>query len=269
MKTGDTALLVEEEHGRVFCSEGCVSQYFESDVRKLESQYKKRLKKSDFTVEQREELLHLRFMTLQEPDEVWVQKRKNGDFWYTLISEFEVDQGKLWCICICLFLRGEPSFLFLAFPTKSKLMVQKYRQGESLRWGMPSNIDAGPAPTDGFDPHWTPHVPDKNDIPRSEYKKYERFASEVLAKPDELWIEKETEAELETYSFIRKFSNKQKFFWYVIRARELSSGSDELEVLDQVVTKHETVVGQFRLGDLDPRQAQSQGGMSLSVKVLH
>lgn len=130
----DKALFVEEEVGRVFCSEECITAYFQPDIERLERSYFRHLSPDDLSEADREKYAHLRWITLQEPDEVWREKTVTGDFRYTLISEFEPGQRPIWCVCICLFLRGEPSFLYLAFPTKNAEMMNHYRKGERVQW---------------------------------------------------------------------------------------------------------------------------------------
>ena len=126
------ALFVEEEIGRIFCTESCIASYFTPEIERLEKGFFKRLSPSDLSSDEREQFAHLRWITLQEPDEVWREKTIAGDYRYTLISEFEPSQKKVWCICICLFLRGEPSFLYLAFTTLNAAMSNYYRKGEQL-----------------------------------------------------------------------------------------------------------------------------------------
>ena len=130
----DKALFVEEEIGRVFCSEECIAGHFAPEIDRLEKEYTRRLSSSDLTGEERENFAHLRWVTLEEPDEIWREKTLSGDHRYTLISEFQPGSRSIWCICICLFLRGEPSFLYLAFPTKNAAMVNQYRRGERVQW---------------------------------------------------------------------------------------------------------------------------------------
>jgi hypothetical protein len=139
LQAKDKALFVEEEIGRVFCSEDCIASYFGPEVDRLEKEYMKRLSSSDLSGDEREKLAHLRWVTLEEPDEIWREKTLSGDFRYTLISEFKPGSKPIWCVCICLFLRGEPSFLYLAFPTKNAAMVNQYRRGERMQWQKKKN----------------------------------------------------------------------------------------------------------------------------------
>jgi hypothetical protein len=130
----ERALFVEEEIGRVFCSEGCIATFFAPEIERLEKEYHRRTAPGDLTGSERESLAHLRWITLQEPDEVWREKTLSGDFRYTMISEFEPGKKPVWSICICLFLRGEPSFLYIAFSTKNAAMANSYRRGERMQW---------------------------------------------------------------------------------------------------------------------------------------
>lgn len=134
LKGDERALFVEEEIGRVFCSEQCITSYFTPEIERLEKTYLRKVSSSDLSAEERESLAHLRWITLQEADEVWREKTLTGDFRYTLISEFQPGAKRVWCVCICLFLRGEPSFLYIAFTTKSAAMVTAYRRGERMQW---------------------------------------------------------------------------------------------------------------------------------------
>ncbi|MDR3607029.1 MAG: hypothetical protein P4M08_06580 [Oligoflexia bacterium] len=130
----ERALFVEEEIGRIFCGEACIAAYFAPEIERLEKEYFRRLAPNDLSAEERESLAHLRWITLQEPDEIWREKTLSGDYRYTLISEFKPGTKKIWSICICLFLRGEPSFLYLALTTKNSAMANTYRRGERMEW---------------------------------------------------------------------------------------------------------------------------------------
>lgn len=142
LRGDERALFVEEEIGRVFCSEQCITSYFAPEIERLEKNYLRKVSSGDLSAEERESLAHLRWITLQEADEVWREKTLTGDFRYTLISEFQPGSKRVWCVCICLFLRGEPSFLYIAFTTRSGAMVAAYRRGERMQWEKKSETTA-------------------------------------------------------------------------------------------------------------------------------
>jgi hypothetical protein len=211
LKKDDRALFVEEELCRTFCTESCIADYFAADIRRLEREYHKHLPAGDLSGEEREKHAHLRWVTLENPDEVWREKTLAGDYRYTLISEYQPDSSKkIWMVCICLFLRGEPSFLYIAFPTSSEGLVDYYRKGErvppgALKKGSQEKGKAGKesAPTSGGEPlmdgladGWTEEESfraqliqkrSENDIPPSEFELYQGCIEETLEAPDEVW----------------------------------------------------------------------------------
>jgi hypothetical protein len=227
MGTQSRALFVEEEVGRIFCSERCIAAFFTPEIERLEKEYHRRSGASDLTREERDGLAHLRWVTLQEPDEVWREKTLTGDYRYTLISEFQPGNRRVWCVCICLFLRGEPSFLYLAFPTRNAALMSQYRRGERIQWPLrarkgrekaaqpqaQAHVDDHPAP-DSADTTAEAELPSASelgdrlanpwtedetlraqlisersddDIPPEEFGLYQSCMDETLEAPDEVW----------------------------------------------------------------------------------
>lgn len=213
----DRALFVEEELCRTFCSEDCIGDFFAPDIRRLEREYQKHVSASDLNSDEREKYAHLRWVTLEQPDEAWMERTVSGDHRYTLISEFRPGDKKIWMVCICLFLRGEPSFLFIAFPTSKLDLVKHFRRGERVRLEQASpggpireakptveapEEDTGegtakPEPMiDGLADGWSE---DENiraqllqkraadDIPPSEFESFQHCLEETLETPDEVW----------------------------------------------------------------------------------
>ncbi len=292
------ALFVEEEVGRIFCSESCIAAHFAPEIERLERDYLRRLSPRDLTSEEREAVDHLRWITLQEPDEVWREKTLAGDYRYTLISEFQPGEKKLWSICICLFLRGEPSFLYLAFPTKNSAMVNHYRKGERIPWTKPARqsdlarseaeqggeaeMEAPLEPTDRLADPWTEEETlraqlvqerDTSDIPTEEYALYQDCLEEALDAPDEVWtldvagsasaeVAEGSKDEVRLYHFIKHYADKG--FWYVVIARE-TDDEEEIELLDAFPTRDANLVERHRRGSQDAGPIETKPGH----RVIH
>ena len=79
------ALYVEEEVGRVFCSEECITAHFAPEIKRMEAEYFERLPANDLPGEERDGFAHLRWITLQEADEIWGETNGTGDYRYTLV----------------------------------------------------------------------------------------------------------------------------------------------------------------------------------------
>lgn len=278
----DKALFVEEEVGRVFCSEDCISGFFEPDIQKLEKLYTKNLAANDLTDDERDSLAHLRWLTLQEPDEVWTYTTRAGDRHYTLIAEFRPNNRKIWCVCICLFLRGEPSFLFLAFPTKIQNTVDSFRNGQKVdrgllkeRGGLP--LDSG-SKKGGFVDHladsWTEEETHRaqlsqersqQDIPVEQYPMYHAHIDETLHSPDEIWsIEISEHQSKKMYHFLRHYPDENPSIWYIVIAKDTDE-EDQLEILDAFPSRDQNFVDQFRRG----RQEVGAKQDPLSQRMIH
>ena len=266
----DRALFVEEEVGRIFCSEECISEYFLPEIKKLEKEYFRRLSPSDLSAEERENLAHLRWVTLQESEEVWREKTVRGDYRYTLISEFHPNNKKVWCVCICLLLKGEPSFLYMAFPTRNSAMVNSYRRGEQVERVPVSSdsidkkmsdkkpVEESSSGTDGLADDWTEDETiraqlrqgrGQGDIPEEEFGLYNDCMEETLEAPDEVWtMMMQKKDSFKLYHFIRFYPHQDASLWYVIVARE-TEDDEQIEILDAFPTTDSNLVDQYRRGE--------------------
>jgi hypothetical protein len=195
-----------------------------------------------------------------------------GDQRFTLISEFHPGEKRVWCICICLFLRGDPSFLYLAFPTRNEAMVNSYRKGERVQWsGSRTKItptsrvqnqkeESGKLKSpmiDGLADAWTEEEMrrarlteerKKDDIPIEDFNLYQACLEETLEIPDEVWTIKSTgDAVPLLYHFIRHYPDETPEIWYVIIARE-TDDDEQIEILDAFPTKDINLVDHYRKG---------------------
>ncbi len=260
--SADTRVLfVEEEKKRTFCSEECISEFFSPQVERLERDYLSRVTPSDFSISEREALAHLRWVTLQEPDEIWCELVSSGDLVYTVISEFNTGSKKSWCVCICLYLRGEPSFLFVAFPTRDPMLVDFFRRGKKLETveNAPSvaSNELQASNTDGLADSWTEDETiraqlgqdrKEDDILPEEYELYQGCMDATLQTPDEVWsIVLFEEDERHLYHFIKYFPGEEGNIWYLVIARE-TEDREQIEILEAFPTRDTTLVKRYRAG---------------------
>lgn len=311
LETADRALFVEEEVGRIFCSEECITDFFGPDIDRMERDYLKRVNahaNEELSGEEREKLAHLRWITLQEPDEVWREKTLQGDLRYTMISEFKPGNRRIWCVCICLALRGEPSFLYLAFPTASPKIVQAYRRGERIEWtplsskkplesaseeASQSSGLPGEARVDGLAENWTESETlraklngerSASDISPEHFGLYQKCLEETLETPDEVWSLdlKDNDGGMDhVFHFIKRYSSENPAHWYVVIARSVDSAEGsgdpsaddqeaQMELLDAFPTVDPDLVQQYRRGTQEVgRSPGSSGASGSSESILH
>lgn len=286
----DRALFVEEEVGRIFCSENCISTFFTPEIERLEKEYHRRVSQGDLTKEERESYSHLRWITLQEPDEIWREKTLNGDHRYTLISEFMPGNKRVWCVCICLFLKGEPSFLYLAFTSKNTALINAYRRGERMEWA-PTKGQAGAeqekgaegAPedmrSDRLADEWTDDETflaqvtqerREDDISPDEFQGYQQCLEPTLETPDEVWgWTMGGASSVKLYHFIRYYGpspdeEEGLGYWYVIVARE-TDDEEQIEILDAFPTRDASLVDRYRRGE----QEVGNTSPGPTIRIVH
>lgn len=76
---------------------------------------------------------HYQPLTLEDPDEVWVDETETGERHFTFISHFRHGEQRLSFVVVCLAIEGVPSFVFVSFPTWDEDLVDEYRRGVDLR----------------------------------------------------------------------------------------------------------------------------------------
>jgi hypothetical protein len=285
------SLFVEEEVGRLFCSEDCIVKYFSQQIQRFEKEYLRQISTSDLNATERGSLAHLRWSALNHPDEVWAEDKTSGDRLYRLIKEYPArskDNSELypiWCVCICLFLRGEPSFLFLAFPTRDEALVNLYRKGERLKRDGKQNVstvivnqapdeNSRPILVDGLADAWTTDETIRaqlgqqrraDDIPQEEYELYQGCLEETLQTPDEVWSTVIDEEEgYRLYYFIKFYPSEDPSIWYIIVARD-TDDQEQIEILEAFPTRDSLLIENYRTG------TQEVGAMDLHAasRMIH
>jgi len=276
----EQALFVEEEVGRFFCSEGCIVAHFTPEIEKLEREYGRHVSAQDLTGEERERFAHLRWMALEQPDEVWLEKVSSGDSRYTLIAEFKPEKKSIYAVAICLMLRGEPSFLYLAFVTNDRYLVDAFRKGEKLKVIRKNSLNPEPGQEerpaseaqgeDRLAEAWTEADSVRASILRSrtaddisveDFGFYQNCLEETLQEPTELWSYL-PKAARRVYHFIRRYDH-EKHFWYVVMAKD-TADETQIEIVDAFPTNDEKLIQMCRHGRkevLGGQAEEEEGGL--------
>jgi hypothetical protein len=261
----EEALFVEEEVGRFFCSEVCITTHFTPEIEILERLYGKHASPNDLSAEERERFSHFRWVALEKPDEVWREKTESGDFRYTLVAEFKPEQKTVWAVNVCLMLRGDPSFLYLAFVTRDRNLVAAFSKGEQLRIiRRDSLIEEGCGPGQAensaqdsalVSSTWTDPSSLRSllikerkewDIPVEDFGFYQECLAETLKNPNELWSYLPKSAK-KMYHFIKHHDDDSGAFWYVIIARD-TLDETQIEIIDSFPTRDPDLIQQYRNG---------------------
>jgi len=288
LKGSDQVLFVEEEVGRVFCSEECIGNHLSPEVELLESQYLDQLGQDELESELRQALEEsLRVKTLSSPEEIWRESTMAGDYRYTLINLYKKDGFKVWNVCICLMLRSEPSFLYLSFVSNDSKLIEKYRNGERVQWTFASKgreienwavyEDDSPEKSDGPATDWTKgdtlraslsQERAKTDIPEERFGEYHHCLDETVQNPDEIWtIDHEDEENFHLYHFIRQHREEDPWIWYIVVAKQTES-EEEIEILDAFPSRDSSLVDRYRCGVREDEESTHTSQKSYN-RVVH
>ncbi len=260
------ALFVEEEVGRFFCDEGCIVSHFTSDIEKLEREYGKHVTPQDLSAEERERYAHFRWMALENPDEIWMETLPKGDRRFTLIAEYMPETKKVWAVAVCLMLRGEPSFLYLAFVSSDRNLVEVFRRGDQMKvvkeGALSDTSEETPAErardeeqgSDRLAEPWTEadsvramivRSRKNSDIAPEDFGFYQKCLEETLQKPNELWSYQPKSAR-RIYHFIKHYEHEESY-WYVVMAKD-TQDETQIEIIDVFPTRDPELVGMCRHG---------------------
>lgn len=298
IKAVDQALFVEEEVGRYFCSEPCIVSYFTPEIEKLEREYGKHVSATDLSSSERERFAHLRWMNLENPSEVWKEKVKAGDDRYTLIGEYKPEGKAVWAVAICLMLRGDPSFLFLAFVTSDRHLVDIFRRGEQMRvvhdddktfltkMAQNESVNSIDEESNVIDIEtarlaepWTEadsvranllKARHSDDIPVEDFGFYQKCIEETLQQPNELWSYLPRKQK-RIYHFLKQYDHDQQF-WYVVIAKD-TVDETQIEIVDVFPTRDEALIQLCRHGKKEvlgtPEQqdsAETDGPIAINAR---
>jgi hypothetical protein len=198
-------------------------------------------------------------------------------------------------------LKGEPSFLFLAFITQSAELVESFRKGEKIKkkpaaqskLQTDNRLDPETSPASdtlvqswGEESHYLlehAQARSEQDIPASEFDQYQGCLEETLEEPNEVWaffmteegkVLSESEASQEEndavetrkiYTFIRHYPTETPEMWYVVIAKETES-DDQIELLDAFPSNDSKLVQSYRVGKLEIGPTDSDLS---SQRVIH
>lgn len=269
--SSEQVMFVEEEVGRTFCSEACIIAHFTPEIEKLEREYGKHVTAHDLTAQERERYAHLRWVSIEQPDEIWQEKTVKGDARYTIITEFKPENKTVWSVSICLMLRGEPSLLYLAFITSDSHLVDIFRKGERLKIArqqasnkqisseQASNEQASNVvqlsesgrlaePWTEADSLQASVVKNRksDDISVDDFGFYKHCLEETLQDPNELWSYTPQGAK-PVYHFLRHYEQEDPF-WYVVMAKD-TEDSTQIEIIEAFPTRDASLVQLCRHGE--------------------
>lgn len=265
-------IVIDEDQGLVFGSEEELYQHFFKEISLLETEFfQLRHADRDIPENQFDRFEKNLAMTLENPDEVWEDKKTiPGHALAIYIREFP-EQAKsrkdlsirppgefLFHVAICYMTGQTPSFVYLHFPSEDIDLVEKYCRGElifdrSLQ-SVPLGAIDGDALLEGDEMakglyEAMQKLRNEKDIGEGEYSQFAHLREETVEEADEIWRAADSKGNL-LVNFIKEFPDESEGsdLWYVVvTIEDLPSNSHAL--LFSFPTRDRNLVDRYRHGD--------------------
>ncbi len=253
-------IVIDESKDLVFDSEEDLYHHFYKEITKLEKEFFDQRADDDIAEKDFDQYEDNLNALLENPDEIWKDSETlKGIELNAYIKKFKSEDNEtpLYHVAIVYLTDKIPSFVYLHFPTKSDVLVAKYRRGEKTYDRIEENIPFGAIDGDALhEGDDFAHglyaammkVRSESDIKEEDFRKYGHLREESIEQPDEIWRSNDSMGNV-LVSFIKEFSDEgdRTMHYVVVTLEDMPTNSHAL--LFSFPTADEALVGRYRHGE--------------------
>lgn len=260
-RNSDSKLIaVDEAAGLIFESEEAMYGYFQTAIDKLESEYSELRTEEDFSDEEQIEKEHYLEVTLDEPDEIWMDEKTSAEFpIFHFIKEIVEGMESFRYVASTYMTKEDelPSFVFLHFPSKDSRVWLKFQKGDKVYDHNFEEVFEGSVEGDSMgegDPlavglfQAMMKVRGDKDIPQDKFQEFAELREDTIEGADEIWRKVDTEGNV-LVSFIREFPDHESGEVTYIAVTQEDESSNVHSLLFSFPTTDETLVDRYRQGE--------------------
>lgn len=244
-------IVIDAQKNLVFSSEEELYTHFSTDIQNLEEEYQARRSEADYSLDELSAYDDRLSDLLDDPDEVW----QRGDI-FVYMKQFE-DDPVVWHLALCYLTEDTPSFIYLHFPTKDPMLVEKYREEQMIydrsRREVPLGAMEGDALFEGDTLAAGLYkammmIRAKKDVNEDKFADFQECREVTVEEPDEIWRHTDPQGYV-LVTFIKEFeaSEGQNYYYIVVTLEDEASSSHSL--LFSFPTKDASLVGRYRHGE--------------------
>lgn len=245
------SIVIDAAKKLIFNSEEELYEHFSADIERLEDEYQERRVDTDFAIEELSTYDDRLSDLLDDPDEVW----KNGEL-FTYIKQFE-DDPMVWHVALCYLTEETPSFIYLHFPSRDPMLIEKYREQEMIYDRSKREVPLGAMEGDALYEgdllagglyKAMMMIRAKKDIAEDKFTDFAECREPSVEDPDEIWRHTDPQGYV-LVTFIKEFeaAEGQNYFYIVVTLEDEASNSHSL--LFSFPTKDGSLVGRYRHGE--------------------
>lgn len=253
-------IVIDGEKNWIFNSESELYKHFKAAISLLEKEYNDIRESGDFTDKESELMHELLELTLEEPDQIWMDNEVTEEFpIYHFHRMFENKDYRIYYVASTYLYKEDPTFIFIHFPTKSLDLSDHFRRGQivfdrTLAEFEPALIE-GDGLTEG-DPlsyglfSAMLKVRSEKDIPMDKFKDFAKLREETIESPDEIWRSSDFQGN-RLVTFIKEYQENSDYtgLHYVVITQEDGQSSTVHSLLFSFPTIDETLIERYRNGE--------------------
>lgn len=254
-------IIIDENQGLIFENEKTLFGYFSKPISDIESLYERLYEeKIDFSVEEQIQLESYLEITLDEPDEVWVDDETyEGIITHTLIRTVETKEQVFYYIAV-VYLNTEdsyPTFVFFHFPTKNKVLLDAFREKEIVFHRKLEAIQFAAIEGDSLIEgdylaigllESMLKLRSEKDIAQEKFQELVECRDSTINTPDEIWRKVDSEGHV-LVVFIKEFTEMNIPDLHYIVVTEEDSESQVNSLLFSFPTNDSNLVDRYRQGE--------------------
>ncbi len=253
-------IVIDEPKKWIFKSESELYNHFQIPISILEKEFNDHRDPDDFTDKESNLMQELLELTLDEPDQIWMDNEVTSEFpIYHFHRMFENDDHRVYYVASTYLFDEDPTFIFIHFPTKSMELADHFRRGQivfdrSMAEFEPALIE-GDGLTEG-DPlsfglfSAMLKVRSDKDIPMEKFRDFASLREETIESPDEIWRSSDFQGN-RLVTFIKEYNENSGYadLHYIVITQEDGQSSTVHSLLFSFPTIDETLIERYRNGE--------------------
>lgn len=255
-----SSIVIDEQKNWIFKSEAELFKHFKSSISSLEKEYLSLRKKDDFSDKEAELMGELLDLTLDEPDQIWMDNSVSNDFpIYHFHRMFENDEHRIYYVASTYLYDEDPTFVFLHFPTRSMDLADQFRRGQIVFDRTMAEFEPALIEGDGLtegDPlsigllSAMLKVRSEKDIALEQFRDFASLREDTIEAPDEIWRNSDFQGH-RLVTFIKEYSDRSDFpdLHYIVITQEDGQSSTVHSLLFSFPTIDENLIERYRNGE--------------------
>ncbi len=254
-------IVIDEKQGLIFENDKTLFGYFSTPIKEFETRFHKMYdEKNDFSMSEQIEMEGFLEDTLDDPDEIWIDDSTFEDLVvHTFVRTFETKQLVFQYVAVVYINTedGNPTFVFIHFPTKDIKMLEAFRENEIIFHRKLEAIQF--AAIDGDSLLEGDYLAigllesmlklrGEKDITAEKFQDFAECRESTINSPDEIWRKVDTEGHV-LVTFIKEFPDMGVEELHYIVVTEEDSESQVNSLLFSFPSCDISLIDRYRQGE--------------------